>query len=187
MYHKLRTTLYHGTISEIRQVDVQLGRGRKDFGRGFYMAVSKIQAIGMMHKKYREAVRRNRWKQGDAFSERLYEISLDEGVMQELEIKIFESADFEWLDFVLECREKGGLPHNYDVVIGPTADDDTALCLKTYWDGLYGKVGSEVAKRTLLNNLEVDNLGIQYFVGKQEVADKLIARIKEIDWRQIHG
>lgn len=35
MYHKLKTTLYHGTVSEIEKVDVELGRSRKDFGRGF--------------------------------------------------------------------------------------------------------------------------------------------------------
>lgn len=183
MYHNLKTTLYHGTASEIQKVDVELGRGSKDFGRGFYMAVSKNQAVGMMHKKYREAVRRSKGKLENAFSERLYEITLDEKVVSELEIKIFDTTDLEWLDFVLSCREKGGIPHDYDIVIGPTADDDTALCLKAYWDGLYGKTGSEAAKRILLNNLETENLGIQYFVGKQEVADKVIADIKLIDWR----
>ncbi len=29
MYHSLRTTLYHGTASEIQQIDVKLGRERK--------------------------------------------------------------------------------------------------------------------------------------------------------------
>lgn len=183
MCHSIKTTLYHGTVSEIEQVDVKLGRDRKDFGKGFYMAVSKNQAVGMMHKKYREKVRRSRGKLENAFSEKLYEIVLDEKIISDLDIKIFENADLEWLDFVLICREKGGVPHNYDMVIGPTADDDTALCMKAYWDGLYGKVGLDVSKGILLNNLETANLGIQYFVGKQEVADKLIADIKEIDWR----
>ena len=41
MYQNLKTVLYHGTVSEVTQIDVKLGRGRKDFGRGFYMAVSK--------------------------------------------------------------------------------------------------------------------------------------------------
>lgn len=183
MYHKLKTVLYHGTVSEIETVNVKLGRGRKDFGRGFYMSVSKNQAVGMMHKKYREAVRRSRGKQENAFSEKLYEISLAEQIIPELNIKIFERADLEWLDFVLLCREQGGMPHNFDLVVGPTADDDTALCLKAYWDGLYGKTGSVEAKKVLLSNLETENLGIQYFVGKQDVADKLIAGIKLIDWR----
>lgn len=81
------------------------------------------------------------------------------------------------------CRENGGMPHDYDLVIGPTADDDTMLCLKAYWDGLYGKVGSSQAKTILLNNLEPENLGIQYYVGKQMVADRLISSMKEIPWR----
>lgn len=80
------------------------------------------------------------------------------------------------------CREDGGLPHDYDLVIGPTADDDTMFCLRAYWDGLYGDVGSPEAKK-LLSNLEPDNLGIQYFIGKQEVADKLIVKFSEISWR----
>lgn len=68
-------------------------------------------------------------------------------------------------------------------MVGPTADDDTALCLKAYSDGLYGQVGSETAKNILLNNLETENLGIQYFIGKQEIVNQLICRIKKIDWR----
>ncbi len=75
------------------------------------------------------------------------------------------------------------MPHDYDLVIGPTADDDTALCLKTYWDGLYGRRGERRSKEILLSNLEPENLGVQYFVGKQEVADKLIVSINEINWR----
>lgn len=183
MYRNFKTCLYHGTVSEILHVDVRLGHGRKDFGKGFYMATSKSQAVGMMHKKYREAVRRSRGKRENAFTEKLYEIMLDEKAILDCNIKIFEKADLEWLDFVLMCREKGGMPHDFDLVIGPTADDDTALCLKSYWDGFYGKKGSDEARRILLNNLETDNLGIQYFIGKQEIADKLISKIEEIDWR----
>ena len=154
MSQQYKEKLYHGTVSEISSVDVSKGRGNKDFGKGFYMAVTKRQAVGMMHKKYREAVRRSRNK---------------------------KKADFS--DFVLMCREQGGVPHDYDVVIGPTADDDTMLCLKAYWDGLYGKVGSTDAKRILLNNLEPENLGIQYYVGRQKVADRLIKEIRPVEWR----
>jgi len=183
MSYRLSTILYHGTVSNIKHVDVSLGKGRKDFGKGFYMSVSKQQAIGMMHKKYREAIRRSKQKIETNFLENLYQITLDEQVLQSLNIKIFEVADEEWLDFILLCREKGGTPHNYDLVVGPTADDDTAFCLKAYWDGFYGKNGSTEAKKTLLNNLETENLGIQYFIGKQEVADSLIAELLPIDWR----
>lgn len=124
MYHSLRMILYHGTASEIQRVDVKLGRERKDFG--------KSQAIGMMHKKFREVVRRSKGKQDSAYLERLYEITLNKDCMSKLNIKVFHTADLEWLDFVLMCREKGGMPHAYDMVAGPTADDDTVFCLKAY-------------------------------------------------------
>ena len=88
MFHNFRTTLYHGTVSEIQYIDVHLGRGRKDFGKGFYMAVSKNQAVGMMHKKFKEVVRRNRGKKDNAYVERLYEITLNEKIFSDLNIKI---------------------------------------------------------------------------------------------------
>lgn len=51
------------------------------------------------------------------------------------------------------------------------------------YHGTVSEIGSDAAKRMLLNNLETENLGIQYFVGKQEVANQLIVSIKAIDWR----
>lgn len=100
--------------------------------------------------------------------------------IQSLNVKQFSSADEEWLDFILMCREQGGLPHSYDLVIGPTADDNTMVCLNAYWRGFYGEVGSDEAKKKLLGYLEPENLGIQYFVGKQQIADKLILSMKEV-------
>lgn len=43
MFEKYKSVLYHGTISQIEHIDVKRGRGNKDFGKGFYMAVSKQQ------------------------------------------------------------------------------------------------------------------------------------------------
>ncbi len=183
MFPEVKTTLYHGTISVIEKVDVSAGRSRKDFGKGFYMAVTKEQAVGMMHKKYREALRRKKSSEPVGFSEHLYEIKLDPDVLKTLDIKLFSSADIEWLDFVLRCRSLGGMPHDYDMVIGATADDDTALYLRVYDEGAYGEKGSPEAKQILLRNLEVENLGIQYYIGKQRVADSVIKSIREISWR----
>ena len=174
--------LYHGTAEKFQKIDVLKGRNNKDFGKGFYMAVTKNQAIGMMHKKYREALLRRPNAPKGTFSETLYAIKIDIEYAKTLNIKYFKIADEEWLDFILMCREKGGLPHNYDFVIGPTADDDTMFCLNSYWRGFYGEVGSDEAKEKLLGFLEPENLGIQYYVGKQDIADKLILDIQEIKW-----
>ena len=58
--------LFHGTLAHIDKIDVMQGKPRKDFGRGFYLALSAEQAIGMMHKKLREATRRSRWSGGSS-------------------------------------------------------------------------------------------------------------------------
>ena len=107
MYVKFDKPFYHGTVSEIIHVDVNRGRDRKDFGKGFYIAASRKQAVGMMHKKYREAVRRNRNKKNIDIQEYLYEILLDEGYARTLNIKIFEyngyneCFNFKYLDQTL--------------------------------------------------------------------------------------
>ena len=77
----------------------------------------------------------------------------------------FKAADSIWLDFVLANRKVRERSHNYDVVLGPTADDDTATVLKAYFGGLYGDVGSKIAKETALRLLEVDNLPPQIYIG----------------------
>ena len=177
---RINDTLYHGTIESFSNIDVTKGRSNKDFGKGFYMAVEKSQAIGMMNKKFNEAVRRSKSKDPDNFQKHLYEIKLKKELFSELKIKYFFDADMEWLDFILACRNSSSIPHDYDLVIGPTADDNTTLCLKYYFDGIYGKIGSDDAKELLMKNLEVENLGIQYYIGKQDVADRLIISVKEI-------
>ena len=42
MLQQYKKVLYHGTISEITEIDVSKGRGNKDFGKGFYMAESVV-------------------------------------------------------------------------------------------------------------------------------------------------
>ncbi len=193
MYRKPSITVYHGTIYDIKKVDVSKGRPRKDFGRGFYMALSPRQAIGMMHAKYKAELNMIHTKykaelnmnQDAKIQEHLYEIHLDKEVMESLNIKRFDTADMEWLDFVLMCRNNPEASHSFDMVIGPTADDATALSLGMYERGAYGEIGSLKAKLQLLEMLEPENLGTQYFIGKQDIADKVILSMYEVNWRYL--
>jgi hypothetical protein len=52
-----------------------------------------------------------------------YEFDLRE--MEKLNVKRFASADREWLKFIIQNRMSRTRRHNYDIVIGPTANDDT--------------------------------------------------------------
>jgi len=175
--------LFHGTIEPIQRIDVSRGRPRRDFGRGFYMAMSVEQAIGMMHKKYREAVRRSRDVAQCRFSEHLYRIRLRPAAEHELNVKVFDAANMEWLEFILMCREtEEPHPHDFDIVIGPTADDDTLISLQNYWKGVYGPVGSKVARDALLSALEPENLGIQCCLCSLR-SESAVMAFAHVDWR----
>ena len=104
MLRILSEPLYHGTIVPFKKIDVARGKGRRDFGRGFYMAVSMRQAIGMMNKKFREALNRRRDAKASDFTKTLYRFRLKPEVVDTLNVKIFAAADMEWLDFILMCR-----------------------------------------------------------------------------------
>ena len=158
---KIKSTIYHGTISDIDNVDLTAGRGYKDFGKGFYLDYDKAQSIGIINKNYKIALKR---KHKD-ITKNLYAFDTLQEELEKCKVKVFNSADVEWLDFILMCRRSPNTPHEFDVVIGPTADDDTSLCLNMYNEGVYGPVDSEMAKQTLLRNLEVENLGTQVFIG----------------------
>lgn len=177
-------SLYHGTIDAIARIDVSRGRLRKDFGQGFYMAIDLDQAIGMMHKKFRETVRRSRGRSELGLSRHLYRIVLNLEAKPELAVKVFPVADMEWLEFILANRRaKTHRAHDYDVVIGPTADDDTVASLHNYWDVVYGPEGSDVAKTALLSALEVDNLGVQCCLCTQRAVDLAVKEFEELDWK----
>lgn len=175
--------LFHGTIVSIDRIDVTRDRAHKDFGRGFYMSMSPRQAIGMMHKKYREAIRRSRNAAQREFVERLYRIQLKPNAEADLNVKIFSEANMEWLEFILLCRESVSTPpHEYDVVVGPTADDDTLVSLQSYWKGVYGPVGSAVAKEVLLSVLEPENLGVQCCLCSP-LSESAVMTFVPVDWR----
>lgn len=49
-----------------------------------------------------------------------------------LKVKRFDSLSKDWLKFIKENRIKGGLQHDYDIVIGPVADDKTMETIQLY-------------------------------------------------------
>ena len=79
--------LYHGSYIEITKPDLLHSRKNVDFGKGFYMAVSKNQAIGMMHKKYKEMIARRPNLEKDQFAEILYELTIDTDYLKTLNVK----------------------------------------------------------------------------------------------------
>ena len=76
-----------------------------------------------------------------------------------LKIRRFTSLNEEWLEFIKENRSKGGLQHDYDIVIGPVADDNTMETIQLYIAGIitskeavdrlkYNKVNNQISFHT---------------------------------------
>ena len=139
--------LYHGSNADIETIDLT-----KDFGKGFYVTPDKSTAIRMAQKKARLF--------GGTATLITYE--LDEAALSsDLKVRRFpEKATVEWLMFVYDNRDrKNTTPiHDYDIVIGPIANDGVVLQLTNYREGIYSP--EQVAK--LLQDRFLDQ---QYYFG----------------------
>lgn len=166
--------LYHGSAELFDKIDVDKGLPRKDFGKGFYMSVSKRQAEGVMRKKYTETINRRPNRSKEGLVKVVYSITVDTSVLEDMDVKVFPDADMEWFEFVLKSRKSEKNIHNYDVVIGPTADDDTRMVIKGLYDGLYGDWWTKAAKQKALEALHPERLGVQWFVFKPQIVKRLV-------------
>ena len=143
--------LYHGTNQDIVSIDLEMGLRYKDFGKGFYLTPEKDTAIRMAQKKARLF----------GGSATLITYEWDENSLNLLKVKVFPAkASVDWFLFVdaNRDREKDQPVHDYDIVIGPIADDGVVLQLTNYREGVYS---SEEAAR-LLQDKYLDQ---QYYFG----------------------
>ena len=95
--------------------------------------------------------------QYDGLDYYVYEFLFEE--VPALKVKRFDRLNEEWLEFIKKNRSKGGLQHDYDVVIGPVADDNTMETVQLYMANIltaeeaverlrYNKVNNQVSFHT---------------------------------------
>ena len=147
-------TLYHGTNADFERISLTIGLRYKDFGLGFYATPDRQTAIRMAQKRARLF--------GGVPT--LITFELDEAaLMSDLKVKVFpEKACVEWLLFVDANRDRKNTEpiHDYDIVIGPIANDGVVLQLTNYREGIYSP---EEAAR-LLQDRYLDQ---QYYFGTE--------------------
>lgn len=170
--------LYHGSIHSFSDVNVQCGKGYKDFGKGFYTSGTREHAVRLAKRNRSIELDRLKriGKQGVSVPVYLYTYEFDTDLLKTLKVLRFKEADLSWAKFVVGNRQCSTKTHNYDVVIGPTADDGTKQVFKAYNAGAYGSVGSEKALKLLTQLLETGNLSLQYFFGTPQATS--ILRLK---------
>lgn len=132
--------VYHGTCSEFEKVDLSKSHNRRDFGKGFYTTILQSQS---KEWAYRLSLRE---KKNDYY---VYEFVFEE--VPALNVKRFDRLNEEWLEFIKINRSKGGLQHDYDVVIGPVADDNTMETVQLYMANIL--TATEAVERLRYNNV----------------------------------
>lgn len=154
-------TLYHGSNVAIEKIDLSLCKPYKDFGKGFYLTDIKSQAESMAFRRVRLS---------GAGSPIVTQYAFDEALFDDKTLNIlnFPKVSVEWAQFVLNNRDLNhhGFSHNYDIVVGPVADDTVAFQLRRY---LLGGISLE----NLVEELEYRGLNRQYYFGTELAISKL--------------
>ncbi|MBR4130160.1 MAG: DUF3990 domain-containing protein [Bacteroidaceae bacterium] len=146
--------LYHGTNEDIKRIDLKKGLRHKDFGKGFYLTSDRNTAIRMAQKRARLF--------GGQATLITYEFD-EKALTSDLKVKVFpEKACVEWLLFVDANRDRKNTEpiHDYDIIIGPIANDGVVLQLTNYREGIYSP--EQVA--ALLQDRFLDQ---QYYFGTE--------------------
>lgn len=153
--------LYHGTNIQFKNIDLTKSLPNKDFGQGFYLSDNYEQAVALADIKVSRLG-------GDKI---VQEYDFDETLLntKELNIKQFHEYNKDWAEFILQNRGNESLHniHDFDIVIGPIANDRVGLQILRLMEG-------DIDFDTFLNKLKyMKGMTIQYFFGTEKAVSKL--------------
>lgn len=163
---------FHGTNCFFDKIDLKFSKGYRDFGPGFYLAESYNHAEGRALQLPNI---------GCCFVY-VYAVPKTFNVISKDNFKRFYTPSISWLDFIMENRKYKQLVHNYEVVIGPTADANVITLIDRYNRGKFGIVGSLNAKQALIAELKPYRYSNQTCLCSENV----INQIRRIDCISIY-
>ena len=120
--------IYHGSTVLVEKPEIREGENFLDFGIGFYTTTSYNQAERWARIKMRR-------ENADTGYVAIYEFDV-EAAMKDTIVKRFESADMEWLMFVVKNRRGEYMNEPIDMHIGPVADDDVYQSIRLFETGV---------------------------------------------------
>ena len=180
-FHLDTILLYHGSSFDFDDIDLEQCKPYKDFGQGFYTtaAIDHARSMAERNAELRESKQRRLGSANERISKWLYRYQFDAHKAAALAVKEFTAADREWGRFITLNRRGRRTPHNYDIVIGPTANDFTNPTIQFYMSGGVGEVGSDAAIDELVRLLLPYKLPSQYFFATKKAIDCLTLLGKE--------
>jgi hypothetical protein len=153
--------VYHGSYLEVKNPDINYGRVKLDFGKGFYVTALQKQA-----EKW--ARRKAKIEQNKPIVN-VYEFNTDN-----LNILSFDGYTDDWLDFVVQNRNNALATHVYDAIYGNIANDDVAVIVNDYIRLLrMGRIDNN-AKQFYLGQLQYSEPNNQYCIATQKGINALI-------------
>lgn len=155
--------LYHGSNTSFESIDLSFSKPNKDFGRGFYLSANKEQALEMAKTKV---------DQFETGIPTVMSYEVDKTRMAELKVLRFDAYSEDWAKFILLNRNNtdNKPAHDYDIVIGPIANDRVGVQLWRYET-------QAIDLPTLVRNLQyMKGVTIQYYFGTER-AIKLLRRL----------
>jgi len=152
--------LFHGTNVHFETIDINKSKIGKDFGRGFYLSDNFNQAMELAKVKVAQL---------ETGSPIVLSYEIEEEKMKELNVLRFDTYSEDWAKFIIKNRNnKSKIPvHDYDIVIGPIANDRVGYQLWKYDT-------QQITLPILVKNLRhMKGLTIQYFFGTERAIQLL--------------
>jgi len=136
--------IYHGSIIVVEKPTIIASQRLLDFGKGFYTTSNKRQAERWA------LIKNKRQLENSIAIVSIYDIPDIPVLRKKYQVKVFKKANEAWLDFVFANR-KGVLEHEFDIVVGPVANDTLYATLSLYEAGILDK--RETVKRLKVHKL----------------------------------
>lgn len=154
--------LFHGTNIDFTAIDLSKSFPFKDFGRGFYLTSLLNQAERMARRKVRTFG-------GEVV---IQQYDFDEAMLSNGALKVlsFEGTTTEWAEFIFKNRNHNiDFHHDYDIVVGPIADDGVAYLIDRYQEG-------SLTNREFARMLRYRKLSNQYCFCTEKAISYLIRK-----------
>lgn len=151
--------VYHGSTEIVEYPIIQSTQRLLDFGNGFYTTTNIQQAENWV------LIKKKRLGTSEQSFVTVYEI--DDSLLKStnFNVKIFDKANEEWLDFVVHNRRQN-FNHKYDVVMGAVANDKLYQTLTLFETGI-------LSKKETIARLKVNKLFDQISFHNQVVLSEL--------------
>lgn len=150
---------FHGTNAIIEDIDLSQSRVGKDFGLGFYLTPDEQVAHRQAERKFEQ------FGEGDVF---VYKYFVDDDALTKANTLRFDGYTLDWAHFVLSNRKNRTRiqAHDYDIVIGPIADDVVGYQIRRVEEGI-------ISEEQFLEEIKYHTVTIQYLFATPKAVNLL--------------